>query len=82
MLSRDPARCPPGWERIAEPQAIAALDDVDELLVEGGAGAAAAFLRAGLVDRLLVYRAPVLIGAGLSAVEDYGLDALDAAVDV
>jgi diaminohydroxyphosphoribosylaminopyrimidine deaminase/5-amino-6-(5-phosphoribosylamino)uracil reductase len=76
VLSRDPARCPPGWERIAAPQAIAALDDVDELLVEGGAGAAAAFLRAGLVDRLMVYRAPVLIGAGLSAVDDYGLDAL------
>jgi diaminohydroxyphosphoribosylaminopyrimidine deaminase/5-amino-6-(5-phosphoribosylamino)uracil reductase len=49
------------------------LHDVNDLLVEGGAGAAAAFLAADLVDRLLVYRAPILIGAGLSAVGDIGL---------
>lgn len=65
-----------GWERIAEPAAIAQLDGVDHLLVEGGAGAAAAFLRAGLVDRLLLYRAPILIGGGRAALSDIGLATL------
>lgn len=64
---------PDGWERIGSPDAIAALERVDHLLVEGGARTAAAFLRAGLVDRLLLYRAPILIGDGLAAVGDIGL---------
>ncbi|HEX8446222.1 MAG TPA: bifunctional diaminohydroxyphosphoribosylaminopyrimidine deaminase/5-amino-6-(5-phosphoribosylamino)uracil reductase RibD [Sphingomonas sp.] len=79
VLTRDPARCPRGWERIDSPTAITDLHAVDELLVEGGAGAAAAFLHADLVDRLLLYRAPILIGAGLSAVGDIGLGSLEAA---
>lgn len=43
------------------PERIATLPG-DHLLVEGGAATAAAFLRADLVDRLLWYRAPILIG--------------------
>ncbi len=71
LLSRnDP---PEGWERIAHPEDIASLDHVDHLLVEGGADTAAAFLRADLVDRLLLYRAPILIGAGLAGIGDIGL---------
>ena len=79
VLSRDSARCPPGWERIAAPDRIAALDAVDSVLIEGGAAAAAAFLAADLVDRLLLYRAPILLGDGLSALGDIGLGTLDAA---
>lgn len=60
---------------IAAPAAIAALPG-DHLLVEGGAGAAAAFLAADLVDRLLLYRAPILIGGGRPALGDIGLGAL------
>ncbi|WP_140231149.1 bifunctional diaminohydroxyphosphoribosylaminopyrimidine deaminase/5-amino-6-(5-phosphoribosylamino)uracil reductase RibD [Sphingomonas japonica] len=52
------------WITIASPSAIATLEGVDWLLVEGGMGAAASFLAADLVDRLLLYRAPVLIGGG------------------
>ena len=37
---------------------------------------ATAFLAADLVDRLLIYRAPILIGEGKRAVGDIGLDAL------
>jgi diaminohydroxyphosphoribosylaminopyrimidine deaminase/5-amino-6-(5-phosphoribosylamino)uracil reductase len=48
---------------IAAPEAIATLRG-DHLLIEGGAQAAAAFLRADLVDRLLLYRAPVIVGGG------------------
>ena len=74
LLTRGQA--PDGWVRIASPEAIATLTDVNELLVEGGAGAAAAFLAADLVDRLLVYRAPIVIGEGKGAVGDIGLHLL------
>lgn len=53
-----------GWERIASPHGIGDLAGVDHLLVEGGPATAAAFLAADLVDRLLLYRAPILIGGG------------------
>lgn len=61
---------------LREPAAIAALEHVDHLFVEGGAQVAASFLRADLVDRLLLYRAPIIIGAGKSALGDIGLDCL------
>ncbi|MFN2258517.1 MAG: bifunctional diaminohydroxyphosphoribosylaminopyrimidine deaminase/5-amino-6-(5-phosphoribosylamino)uracil reductase RibD, partial [Parasphingopyxis sp.] len=64
------------WIHLPRPEAIADLERADHVLVEGGAGAAAAFLAADLVDRLLVYRAPILIGAGQAAVGDIGLDRL------
>ena len=67
---------PEGWEAVAGPHAIGALDAVNDLLVEGGAGAASAFLAADLVDRLLIYRAPILIGAGKPALGEIGLSAL------
>ena len=38
------------------------------VLVEGGAALATSLLRTGLVDRLLWYRAPTVMGEGLSAV--------------
>lgn len=71
LLSRHAA--PDGWERIGTPDDIATLDRVDHLLVEGGAETAAAFLRADMVDRLLLYRAPMLVGAGLAGIGDIGL---------
>jgi len=61
-----------GWERIATPHDIATLDGVDHVLVEGGATTAAAFLTADLVDRLLLYRAPILVGSGRT-LPDIGL---------
>ena len=67
---------PEGWVRLAAPADIAGLAQVNDLLVEGGAGAATAFLAADLVDRLLVYRAPILIGEGRAAVGDLGLATL------
>jgi diaminohydroxyphosphoribosylaminopyrimidine deaminase/5-amino-6-(5-phosphoribosylamino)uracil reductase len=54
------------------------MGDAQYLLVEGGAGAAAAFLAADLVDRLLIYRAPVVLG-GRPGVGNLGLSDLAAA---
>jgi diaminohydroxyphosphoribosylaminopyrimidine deaminase/5-amino-6-(5-phosphoribosylamino)uracil reductase len=68
-----------GWCVIGTPADIAALDGVDHLLVEGGAQTAAAFLAADLVDRLLIYHAPIVIGGGKAAIGDIGLDNLAAA---
>jgi diaminohydroxyphosphoribosylaminopyrimidine deaminase/5-amino-6-(5-phosphoribosylamino)uracil reductase len=68
MLTRGAA--PPGWTAVASPESI---EGVDSLLVEGGAGAASAFLAADRIDRLLLYRAPILIGAGRAALGDIGL---------
>lgn len=68
-----------GWDMIASPAAIATLSGVDHLLVEGGAATAASFLAADLVDRLLLYRAPILIGGGVPALGDIGLTDLAAA---
>lgn len=77
---RSPARwvltrhaVPEGWNAIASPNAIAGMDGVQYLFVEGGAGAAAAFLAADLVDTLAIYRAPILIGAGRPGVANLGL---------
>ncbi len=64
------------WVTIASPQAITTLDTIDHLLVEGGAQTASAFLAADLVDRLLLYRAPILIGGGKAALGDIGLASL------
>ena len=77
VLGHGPA--PEGWTALGDPTEIATLDGVDHLLVEGGAGAAAAFLAADFVDRLLIYTAPIVVGAGQSAIGDIGLTDLAAA---
>ncbi|MEA3046882.1 MAG: diaminohydroxyphosphoribosylaminopyrimidine deaminase [Sphingomonadales bacterium] len=65
-----------GWTRLSSPQAIRTLTDVNDLMVEGGAETAASFLHGDLVDRLLIYRAPILLGQGKPALGDIGLSAL------
>lgn len=69
---------PEGWEVIGAPEDVAALE-CNNLLVEGGAITAASFLKAGLVDRLLLYRAPILIGGGKACLGDIGLSRIDEA---
>ena len=65
-----------GWTRLGSPEDVYKLGDVNDLLVEGGSGAASAFLTADLVDRMLIYRAPIIIGEGKSSVGYIGLTAL------
>ena len=42
-------------------------EGIHHLLVEGGAGMAGALLSGGFVDRLIIFQAPVLLGAGALA---------------
>ena len=72
-------KAPDGWLALSSPDAIGEMAGVQYLFVEGGAQAAAAFLEADLVDTLLIYRAPIIVGSGLPAVGDIGLGSLDAA---
>ena len=65
-----------GWEILSSPQDVHRLHDVNDLLVEGGSATATAFLAADLVDRILIYRAPILVGAGKSSFGYIGLDAI------
>lgn len=77
VLTRGPA--PGGWHAIADITAPDAFGDLQYLYVEGGAGAAATFLAADMVDRLMIYRAPIVIGGGKPCIADIGLATLDAA---
>ena len=57
--------------------AALAARGLTRVLVEGGGALAAALLRARLVDRLVWFQAPLLIGGdGLPAVGALGADAL------
>jgi diaminohydroxyphosphoribosylaminopyrimidine deaminase/5-amino-6-(5-phosphoribosylamino)uracil reductase len=50
-------------------------------LVEGGSSTATAFLGEDLVDRILIYRAPIIVGEGKSSFGYVGLDAIADAHD-
>ncbi|OBH29916.1 riboflavin biosynthesis protein RibD [Mycobacterium sp. E342] len=54
-------------------EVIKALSDRTDVLLEGGPTLAGAFLRAGAVNRILVYVAPMLLGGPVSAVDDVGV---------
>jgi diaminohydroxyphosphoribosylaminopyrimidine deaminase/5-amino-6-(5-phosphoribosylamino)uracil reductase len=47
--------------------------DCQHVFLEGGPTLAAAFVRAGLVDEIVAYVAPMLLGAGQQAVADLGI---------
>jgi diaminohydroxyphosphoribosylaminopyrimidine deaminase/5-amino-6-(5-phosphoribosylamino)uracil reductase len=70
LATRDPA------------EALAALfgRDRQHVFLEGGPTLAAAFLRAGLVDEVVAYVAPMLLGAGTPAVGDLGVTTMAGAV--
>ncbi|MFL6734608.1 MAG: bifunctional diaminohydroxyphosphoribosylaminopyrimidine deaminase/5-amino-6-(5-phosphoribosylamino)uracil reductase RibD [Sphingomicrobium sp.] len=64
------------WEILRNPRDIYGLHDVNDLLVEGGSATATAFLSEDLVDRILIYRAPIIVGEGKSSFGYVGLDAI------
>ena len=58
-----------GVESLEAPNLMEALNKLQErgvraLMIEGGAGLAASFLAAALVDRLVIFRAPIVLGEG------------------
>ena len=85
LAARSPERwlltsgaAPEGWHKLASPEAIGTMGTAQYLMVEGGAQAARAFLAAGLVDRLLLYRAPHEVGGDEPALPELGEAALAA----
>ncbi|WP_291085955.1 bifunctional diaminohydroxyphosphoribosylaminopyrimidine deaminase/5-amino-6-(5-phosphoribosylamino)uracil reductase RibD [Dietzia sp. UBA5065] len=64
LATRDPAA------------ALDLLGDVHHVLIEGGPRLAGAFLAADLVDEVEAYLAPLVLGAGRSAVEGAGVSTL------
>jgi diaminohydroxyphosphoribosylaminopyrimidine deaminase / 5-amino-6-(5-phosphoribosylamino)uracil reductase len=54
--------------------------DRHHVWLEGGPTLAGAFLRGGLVDEVVAYLAPVLLGAGRHALDDAGISTLTEAV--
>jgi diaminohydroxyphosphoribosylaminopyrimidine deaminase / 5-amino-6-(5-phosphoribosylamino)uracil reductase len=49
------------------------MSDRVDVLIEGGPTLAGAFLRAGVVDRIVAYVAPILLGGPIAAVDDVGV---------
>ncbi len=76
LLTRGQA--PAGWNTLSAPGAVGAMAGVQYLFVEGGGETAMAFLDAGLVDCLLIYRAPVTVGGGAPSVPALSLASLEA----
>jgi diaminohydroxyphosphoribosylaminopyrimidine deaminase/5-amino-6-(5-phosphoribosylamino)uracil reductase len=57
-------------------EVIKALSDRTDVLVEGGPTLAGAFLRAGVIDRIVAYVAPILLGGPITAVDDVGVPSI------
>ncbi len=54
-------------------EVVKALSDRTDVLLEGGPTLAGAFLRAGVIDRIIAYVAPILLGGPITAVDDVGV---------
>jgi diaminohydroxyphosphoribosylaminopyrimidine deaminase/5-amino-6-(5-phosphoribosylamino)uracil reductase len=54
-------------------EVLKALSDRTDVILEGGPTLAGAFLRAGVIDRILAYVAPILLGGPVTAVDDVGV---------
>jgi diaminohydroxyphosphoribosylaminopyrimidine deaminase/5-amino-6-(5-phosphoribosylamino)uracil reductase len=57
-------------------EVLAALGSKTDVIVEGGPTLAGAFLRAGAIDRILAYVAPILLGGPVTAVDDVGVSTI------
>jgi len=64
----------------AEALKALAEEEIHHVWLEGGPTVAAAFLGAGLVDEVIAYLAPALLGAGAPAVGDLGIRSIDQAL--
>jgi diaminohydroxyphosphoribosylaminopyrimidine deaminase/5-amino-6-(5-phosphoribosylamino)uracil reductase len=57
-------------------EVLKAVADRTDVLLEGGPTLAGAFLRAGVVNRILAYVAPTLLGGPITAVDDVGVSTI------
>ena len=64
----------------AEALKALAEQEIHHVWLEGGPTVAAAFLGAGLVDEIIAYLAPALLGSGAPAVGDLGIQTIDQAL--
>ena len=68
---------PNGIEVPALLQGLSEEDGIESILVEGGGKVAASFLRAGMVDRIEWFRAPLIMGAeGRPGIAETGVETL------
>lgn len=67
---------PAGWRALPSLADLSPLLPAQNLMVEGGAQTARAFLAAGLVDRMMLYRAPLVLGGDLPALPELTAAAL------
>jgi diaminohydroxyphosphoribosylaminopyrimidine deaminase/5-amino-6-(5-phosphoribosylamino)uracil reductase len=63
-----------------EAMAVLHEREIRHVLLEGGPTLAAAFLGCGLVDEVVCYLAPILLGAGRSAIGELGIETIGAAL--
>jgi diaminohydroxyphosphoribosylaminopyrimidine deaminase/5-amino-6-(5-phosphoribosylamino)uracil reductase len=61
-------------------EVLKAVADRTDVLLEGGPTLAGAFLRAGVVNRILAYVAPTLLGGPVTAVDDVGVSTISRAL--
>ncbi|MBU3705053.1 MAG: bifunctional diaminohydroxyphosphoribosylaminopyrimidine deaminase/5-amino-6-(5-phosphoribosylamino)uracil reductase RibD [Mycobacterium sp.] len=61
-------------------EVVHALSERTDVILEGGPTLAGAFLRAGAVDRILAYVAPMLLGGPVTAVDDVGVTSIGGAL--
>lgn len=59
---------------------VLAEQEIHHVWLEGGPTVAAAFLEAGLVDEIIAYLAPALLGSGAPAVGDLGIQTIGQAL--
>ncbi|MEU4267676.1 bifunctional diaminohydroxyphosphoribosylaminopyrimidine deaminase/5-amino-6-(5-phosphoribosylamino)uracil reductase RibD [Streptomyces sp. NPDC026092] len=74
------SRAPGGGLDIPELLAMLHQQGVRSVLLEGGPTLAGAFVRAGAVDQVVGYLAPVLLGAGPNALADAGITTITEAL--
>jgi riboflavin biosynthesis pyrimidine reductase len=73
--------CPVQSDELGRVSVAAVVDDLAgkgfrRIFVEGGAAIITSFLRAGLVHRMVVVTAPIIIGRGVEAVGELGITSL------
>ncbi|BBX25933.1 bifunctional diaminohydroxyphosphoribosylaminopyrimidine deaminase/5-amino-6-(5-phosphoribosylamino)uracil reductase RibD [Mycolicibacterium alvei] len=54
-------------------EVLRSLGDRTDVILEGGPTLAGAFLRAGVINRIVAYVAPILLGGPITAVDDIGV---------